>query len=208
MSNGFGGGRPSAKAIREQDAYLLRRQFEFRDAADFMAGIFAVVADVQRVALFGSVAKPLARHVPRFSDYRRHGIEVFHECKDLDLAVWLSSFDQVAELARVRNKMAGHFRPPLGGGVPNHQFDVFLLDATTNAYRGRLCYFGSCPKLGKSDCRVPGCGATPFLKQHEDFKFFADALDGSLTLFDRATGTVNRAAELPRQKIDMPRTKR
>jgi hypothetical protein len=35
-------------------------------------------------------------------------------------------------------------------------------------YLGRLCYFAQCPK-GKPDCRVEGCGAMPFLKQHEDF---------------------------------------
>jgi len=44
---------------------------------------------VRAIALFGSVARPLAREVPRFQPYRGLGIELLHERKDVDLAVWL-----------------------------------------------------------------------------------------------------------------------
>ena len=54
-------------------------------------------------------------------------------------------------------------------------------------YLGRLCTYGECPK-GKPDCRVPGCGAAPFLKQHQGFVLdpgsFAEGK--AVVLFDRA----------------------
>jgi hypothetical protein len=39
--------------------------------------------------LFGSVARPLRKKVPRFKEFRRAGIELLYECKDVDLAVWV-----------------------------------------------------------------------------------------------------------------------
>ena len=43
--------------------------------------------EVHAVAVIGLVAKALWKEVPRFSDFRREGIEVWHECRDLDLAL-------------------------------------------------------------------------------------------------------------------------
>ena len=63
-----------------------------------MTSRFALFAEVQRVALFGSVARPLAREVPRFQSYRRLGIELLHECKDVDLAVWITDLAGLRDL--------------------------------------------------------------------------------------------------------------
>jgi len=41
---------------------------------------------------------------------------------------------------------------------------------------------------GKRECRVPGCGAAPFLQLFEGFHMDPGALDGAITLFDRAAG--------------------
>jgi predicted nucleotidyltransferase len=79
--------RPTRREIAEQDQSLLLRQQNFRHAADAVAAALAQFPEVRAIALFGSVARPLWREVPRFSDYRRHRIEVWHECKDVDLAV-------------------------------------------------------------------------------------------------------------------------
>jgi hypothetical protein len=51
-----------------------------------------------------------------------------------------------------------------------------------------LCTFGTCPKGGKLECRVPGCSATPFVRQHEDFALASDALrqDRVIVLYDGA----------------------
>jgi hypothetical protein len=43
---------------------------------------------VHKAVLFGSVSAPPTKEVPRFSRLRREGIAIYHECKDVDLAVW------------------------------------------------------------------------------------------------------------------------
>ncbi|MCY3755431.1 MAG: hypothetical protein OXG99_15255 [Alphaproteobacteria bacterium] len=83
-------------------------------------------------------------------------------------------------------------------GVAAHQVDVFILEPGTDRYLGRLCAFNACPK-GKRECLVSGCGDMPFLRQHDEFEWWADTLapGGAVRLFDRASGTVATAASLP-----------
>jgi len=69
---------------------MLRRQQQFRLAAEYAARAFAGVPGVEKVALFGSGTLPLTDEVPRFREFRRAGVAVLHECKDVDVAVWLS----------------------------------------------------------------------------------------------------------------------
>lgn len=62
--------------------------------------------------------------------------------------------------------------------------DVFLIEPGADRYLGRLL--------------TPGCGATPFLKQHEDFTLWPDAPadDRVVRLYDRESGWVGRAVEM------------
>jgi hypothetical protein len=69
-----------------------------------VAKAFAAFPEVAAVALFGSVALPLEREVPRFREYRRAGIEVWHECKDVDLAVWIDRIDNLEALAKAERR--------------------------------------------------------------------------------------------------------
>src|SRR3990172_6953449 len=95
--------KPSRKAIAETNEDMLRRQRNFRLAAEYAARAFARVPGVEQVALFGSVAQPLWEEVPRFSEFRRAGVPVLHECKDVDVAVWLSDLAGVPALRRARS---------------------------------------------------------------------------------------------------------
>lgn len=189
--------RPTRRQIEHDDALLLRRQAHFRLAADAVAAALAPFDEVRAIALFGSCARPLTREVPRFDPYRRLGIELLHECKDVDLAVWLSDTGRLAELGRARNRAVTDLHARTGVGVAHHQVDVFLFAPTTNAYLGRLCSYAACPK-GKRECEVPGCGAIPLLKQHEDFTIYPDALaeDRMLRLYDRVRGWLAKAEAL------------
>jgi hypothetical protein len=192
--------RPTRRQIEQEDALQLCRQAEFRLAADAVAAALAAFDEVAAIALFGSCARPLTREVPRFQPYRRLGVELLHECKDVDLAVWLDHTDRLAELGRARNRAVSDFHARTGVGVAHHQVDVFLFAPTTDAYLGRLCSYATCPK-GKRECEVPGCGAIPLLKQHEDFainRINPDALaeDRAVRLYDRAGGWLAKAAEL------------
>jgi hypothetical protein len=188
--------KPSRREIAGEDRRQLKQQHDFRVAADAVAAALASFPEVEKIALFGSVARPLFREVPRFQPYRRLGIEVLHECSDVDLAVWLSRVDRLRDLGRARSKTTSRLFDSAGVGVAHHQVDVFLFAVSDGRYLGRLCTFASCPK-GKPDCRVPGCGATAFLKQHEGFALAADALDNAVILFDRSSGVQAMAVALP-----------
>lgn len=73
---------------------------------------------------------------------------------------------------------------------------MFLFQAGSDRYLGRLCSFSECPK-GKKDCMVPGCGAVAFNKVVPGFVSRADLLAGAITLYDRSSGFTARAADLP-----------
>jgi hypothetical protein len=70
--------------VKEHNCAALRRQEGFRLAADYVARAFACIPAVRKIALFGSVAVPLTREAPRRRPLRRAGVQVLHECKDLD----------------------------------------------------------------------------------------------------------------------------
>jgi hypothetical protein len=154
----------------QQNRYTARRHENFRMAAEAVALAFAEIPEVQAVALFGSVAAP-----PKLEITRR-GWELLHHAKDVDLAVWIDRPDDLAALKRARVQALRKLLAERDIGVADHQVDVFLIEPETDRYLGRLCKFASCPK-GHRECEVAGCGQAPFLKQHEDFEFFADALN-------------------------------
>jgi hypothetical protein len=189
--------KPTRKQIAEQDRYMLKRQADFRLAADAIAEDFAELPEVRAVTLFGSVAQPLAREVPRFWQFKRHGIEILHECSDLDLAIAVDRLDNLKALNRVRSRSVIDFHKQSGIGVAHHRVDIFLFGKDWNDYLGRLCAFAQCPK-GKVECLTPGCGREPFLKQHVNFVLEPGALaaDRSVPLYERGKGFLRRAADL------------
>ncbi|WP_436094614.1 hypothetical protein [Bosea sp. LjRoot237] len=185
--------------ISEQDRLMLRRRNEFRRAADVVTDALTAFEEVEAVALIGSVAKPLWKEVPRFREFRRAGVEVWHECKDVDLAVWLSKLDRLAELRRARDgALRDAYAAGVGPSVPGHLVEIFLIEPGSDRYLGRLCSFNACPK-GKLDCAVPGCGAVPFNKVVAGFEPHADLLAPAAhaTLYRRGKGRLASAVDLP-----------
>lgn len=185
--------------ILEQDRALLRRRNEFRGAADIVTDALMRFEEIEAVALIGSVAKPLWKEVPRFQDFRRARIEVWHECKDVDLAVWLSKLDRLAELRQARDTaLRDAYAAGVGPSVPGHLVEIFLIEPGSDRYLGRLCSFNACPK-GKLDCVVPGCGAIPFNKVIAEFVPYADLLASAAyaTLYRRGQGRILSAVDLP-----------
>jgi len=189
--------------IEGENRALNRRREEFRAAADYVAAAFARLPVVERIVLFGSVSRPLHKEVPRFKRFRRAGIAIWHECKDVDIAVWLSAVNDLKTLGKARSYALNALLDETGIGVAHHQVDVFLFELGSDRYLGRLCHFGTCPK-GKPECRVAGCGAALFLRQHEDFVFDARSLEPtrSALLFDRG-GSVGPPS-LERWENDVP----
>ena len=192
--------------IDSQNRYLAGQQRAFRAAADVIVDAWASFPEVRAIAVIGSVARPLWKEVPRFREFRHAGIEVWHECKDLDLALWLDSQERLGELRRARDRALREAYVPgeMVTGVVGHQVDVFLIEPGTDRYLGRLCAFSQCPK-GKRDCLTPGCGAVPFNKQHEGFVPYDDLLAPArhAMLYQRDRGRLRRAVDLPEPE---PRT--
>lgn len=185
--------------IDEQNCYMLLRQRQFRMAADVVAHAFAAFAEVCSVAVIGSVAKPLWKEVPRFHAFRRARVEVWHECKDLDLAVWLESQHRLGVLrSTLERSLRDAFEAGAGVSVAGHQVEVFLFEPESNRYLGRLCRYKRCPKE-KPDCLVPGCGTIPFNRRVDGFEVDADILASvpRATLYVRGKGRLRSALDLP-----------
>jgi hypothetical protein len=94
---------PDEDDIEEQNGLILRRQRLLRWAAEAIAVKWSRLPEVEKVAAFGAASQPLEMEVPRFPQFRRHRIEVLHECADLDLAVWLTDLGRLRDL---KNAMA------------------------------------------------------------------------------------------------------
>lgn len=185
--------------IDEQNRHLLERQHQFRVAADVVTEAWKAFPEVQAVAVIGSVAKPLWKEIPRFSDFRRERIEVWHECGDLDLALWIDSQHRLRAIRKAGDRaLRQAYESGAGTSVANHQVDVFLFEPVSDAYLGRLCSYNECPKE-KRDCLVPGCGAIPFNKVVAEFVPHADLLAPvhQTMLYRRDTGRLRSALDLP-----------
>jgi hypothetical protein len=183
--------------IEEENRLMLRRQREFRIAADVVTDAWMRFSEVQAVAVIGSVAKPLWKEVPRFREFRRERIEIWHECGDLDLALWLDSQERLRELRRASDKaLQAAFESGRGISTAGHQVDVFLVEPGSDRYLGRLCHYAHCPK-GKPDCFLPGCGAVPFNRVFPDFTPEADLLAAAAMLYQRGAGRLRSALDLP-----------
>jgi len=185
--------------IDEQNRYLLQLQQDFRRAADVVTDALMTFEEVEAIAVIGSVAKSLWKEVPRFSEFRRAGIEVWHECKDLDLAVWISSQHRLGALRRARDvALRKGYESGKGPSTANHQVDIFLIEPGTDRYLGRLCNFNSCPK-DKPECRVPGCGAVSFNRYFDGFVPHSDLLASAeyAMLYGRGAGRLRSALDLP-----------
>lgn len=188
----------SERGIEQENRMLLRRYREFRRGADAVTKAWRKRPEVIAVSLIGSVARAPWKEVPRFAPYRRARVALWHECKDLDLAVWLDHLDSLDRLRRMRARALRTLWDEASIGIASHQVDVFIIEPVTDRYLGRLCDFNSCPK-GKVECRVPGCGEVTLLRQHEGFRWRSESLaeDSSVRLFDRAANLHRRAADLP-----------
>src|SRR5581483_10863341 len=126
--------------IEDQNRYLLQRQHDFRRAADIVTDALVSFEEVEAIAVIGSVARPLWKEVPRFREFRRAGIDVWHECKDLDLAVWISSQHRLDSLRRARDRaLQQAYDRGMSAGTVGHQVEIFLIEPGTDAYLGRLC---------------------------------------------------------------------
>jgi len=121
-------------------------ELDKRDRLDHMAGQFveeaSQVRGVEEIAAFGSyvTAKP--------------------EPRDLDLMVFISKQTNIPRLAKCARRLTPIY----------HGWEVFLFEANTRHYLGRICFRKQCPSRSV-DCAMPGCGAIPLVRVIPDFTF-------------------------------------
>ena len=184
-------GNSNDKIMREaadENTRCLIHYLHLRWAAEAVALELSRAPCVSRIILFGSVAGPLTKEPSKFRKYRRLGISIWHQCKDVDLAVWVDNFEQLSLLRRVAAKAISVLQKERDIGVPNHQVDIFLFQTGSSEYQGRLCHLANCPKPGKIECAAEGCGKIALLRQHDEFKFDNAALESDwvIELFTRS----------------------
>ena len=66
------------------------------------------------------------KEVPRFGEYQKAGIKVWHECMDVDLVVWVDDLDCLPEFRRLRVQTLRNMYTERDLGVADHQVEVFL----------------------------------------------------------------------------------
>lgn len=147
-----------------------RSREELRIAGTYVAREFSLLPEVVRVVLFGSVAEP--------------GV---NQCRDVDLAVWLTDLSRLKALQNARGEALNRLLSVREIDVMPVQVDVHLLEPGRDRYRGRLCYFSECPERHREPCMVDGCGAQPYLRQMEEYRHDRErfALGNREILFER-----------------------
>ncbi len=177
-----------SKQVQEQNDYNLRRWREFRLTAEYLAIALSEIAQIQKIALFGSVAKKPEKEPSHFRKFRKIGAEIYHYCKDIDIAVWLVLPAPLRQMQRIISRTVKKLTDEGESRAAHHQVDVFLIEPITNKYLGRLCKFSTCPKKDKLECKfIPNCGRIPLLEQIQDFTInpedYSD--NNTIILFER-----------------------
>jgi hypothetical protein len=186
-------------SIYWQNQTMVRQQRHFRAAADIVTAALMTFPEIAAMGLTGSTAKTLWKEVPRFREFKRAGIKVWHECGDVDLAVWLDARERLGEMRLAKDRaLRQAFEAGTSSGVANHQIDIFLFEPGSDLYLGRLCTYNECPK-GKPHCLTPGCGDIVFNKIHAGFSPDDNllALARQTMLYERGRGILMSALDLP-----------
>ena len=110
----------SERGIEQRNHALLRRYREFRRGADAVAAAWWAHPEVIAVSLIGSVARAPWKEVPRFGPYRRAWVALWHECKDVDLALWLEHLDSLDGLRRAKARALRTLWDKAAIGIASH----------------------------------------------------------------------------------------
>ena len=176
----------------------LTRYEKFIFAATEMAKRLTDFPEVEKIVLFGSLAKPPYRK--RLPTRKR--IWTFHQPCDIDLAIWLSSLEPLGAMRQTLAMLVKDISKKVPG-ICDDRIELFVFDSKSSKYLGRVCHYRQCPKQGM-ECMVEDCGKPKHLKQMPDFKLAPDALTRihSQLLFERhptvECSHFNLLADLPK----------
>ncbi len=166
-----------------------RRQLDyhkFRIASVYVAREFKEMANVERLVLYGRLATPLSLQKENREPFRYARQLAYPITNHIDLAVWLTEFDDLKSLQKARVRAVQKLLQETGNGVAHHQVCIALFAVGSDEYHGHLCNFKECPAC-KPDCDVMDCGLHPFAQRFPRFEWRMEefAADRSLLLLKR-----------------------
>jgi cupin 2 domain-containing protein len=169
-----------------EDKNALKQHQSFIAVASELAGRLTSHSEIERISLFGSLARPpvLEPH-PYSKRLRDRGIHIFHTPKDIDLAIWLSSLDNLGAIRKTMTKTVSDMAEQTPG-LCDGSVELFAFDHQSGKYLGRICHFSKCPKE-HTDCFIQGCGTPKHLKTMKDFVLHPEAMSrvNSQILYER-----------------------
>lgn len=173
------------EAATGEDKGTPKRYRSHLETARLLAVDLAPFPEVCKIVLFGEFAKPPYREQhPILPENRR----LLHRPGDLDLAIWLSSTDNLHHMRRLRTKVVSE-RSSKRTKFSEERIHVHVFEHETSEYLGRLCTQGRCPNNHPA-CQVNGCGKPAFVKPFSELSLDSDAFDkrNSQVLFERKPG--------------------
>ena len=159
--------------LRLVDEMAIKRQEDFQRLARMMSDQFLAFEEITRVVMFGKCArKTLAREKPKHSRrLRKAGVKPLHRIGHLNLGLWLSSFERLPEIHRVRSKVIGGVQKSREMNINTHEITLNVFAAETSEFLGVICEYRDCPKKGNAECLREDCGRFPHLRTIPDYEF-------------------------------------
>jgi len=181
----------------EYDKSALCRYQGFIYAATKLAERLSEFPEVERIVLFGSLAKPPFREPHRY----KKRVWAFHEPKDIDIAVWLSSLGNLKAMRRTLATLVPSVIKK-ASDICEGAMELFVFDSRSSKYLGRVCHYKQCP-YNDSSCNIEGCGKPSHLKIESGFTLRPDAVSriNGQVLFERTPANLVPASNL---YTDMP----
>ncbi len=160
------------EAASGDDRAVLKRYRSHLETARLLAECLAPFPEVRKIILFGEYARPPYRE-PNPKHPEKRG--VLHRPEDLDIAIWLSSTENLHHMRRLRAKTAAD-RSNKQTKFSEEQIRIHIFEAKTSEYLGRLCTQGRCPNNNPA-CQGEGCGKPPFVKPFSELSLDPEAFE-------------------------------
>ena len=166
----------------EADQHALRCYRDYIGIATLLAERLGTFQEVTKIALFGTLAKPPYRE----PHPKKEGILRLHFPEIIDLAIWVSSLENLERFRRIRSTLL----PKICDKrikVVEIPTEMHLFSTQTSKYLGCVCRHRQCPHKTLPCRQLPRCGTPPHLKITSDFVSVIESFSENhcLMLFER-----------------------
>ena len=166
----------------DTDQHALRRYRDYIGIATLLAERLGTFQEVTKISLFGTLAQPPYRE----PHPKKEGILRLHFPENIDLAIWVSSLENLVRFQRIRSTLLPKIcdKRIKVTAIP---IELHLFSAQTSEYLGCVCRHRQCPHKTLPCRQSPECGTQQHLKITPNFvsvtKSFSE--NHCLKLFER-----------------------